>query len=72
MEAKFDPFGEPVAMADSTPSLRRSAWLMWAGTGLFWSLVLTIVLARAIFFEPGIFNAFEHAVAFAQGLLGLL
>jgi hypothetical protein len=72
VSAKFDPFGEPVAMADS-PSSQRSSWLMRAGTGLFWSLVLAIVLARAIWFDPAtIYNGFDRAIAFARGLTGLL
>jgi hypothetical protein len=42
-----------------------------AGIGLFWSLVGIIVLARAMYFEPGVFS-FERAVAWAQGLFSLL
>jgi hypothetical protein len=46
---------------------------MRAGTGLFWSLVLAIVFARAIWFDPTtIFNGFDRALALARGLTGLL
>jgi len=59
-------------MAESHPRLRSPPWLMRTGTGLFWMLVLTIVLARAIYFEPGVFNSLDRAVAFAQSLLASL
>jgi hypothetical protein len=71
-ERKFDAFGEPLAMADSLAPAPSSRWLMRAGTGLFWSLVTVIVLARAIYFEPGVFDGLDRAVAFAQGLLASL
>jgi len=57
-EAKFDPFGEPVAIADVAPTL-ASRWLTRAGAGIFWALVITIVMARAIYFEPGVLNGFD-------------
>ena len=68
----FDPFGEPVPAAE--PSLapdRASKWLKQAGTGLFWVLVVAIVLARAVYFEPGSFS-FDRAVAWVQGLFSNL
>lgn len=68
----FDPFGEPVpATAPSLAPDRASKWLKSAGTGLFWTLVVAIVLARAVYFEPGNFS-FESAVAWAQGLFAVL
>ena len=71
-DTKFDPFGEPAATAESNPSQRSSRWLTRIGTGLFWVIVLTIVSARAIYFEPGVFNGLDRAVAFAQSLLASL
>ena len=55
---KFEPFGEPIAIADvaRTPASR---WLARAGAGIFWALVITIVVARAIYFEQGVFNCCE-------------
>lgn len=67
----FDAFGEPVAATETRAPSRASAWLMRAGTTTFWLLVAAIVFARAVYFEPGVFS-FEHAVAWAQGLFGLL
>ena len=68
----FDPFGEPVPPVE--PSIaedRASNWLKTAGAGLFWLLAGVIVLARAIYFEPGVFS-FDGAVAWAQSVLALL
>jgi hypothetical protein len=63
--SKFEPFGEEVNLADSGERLgRASGWLMGLGTGLFWALAGTIVVARAIYFDPGIFDGFARAVAF--------
>ena len=68
----FDPFGEVVPTANSAVAPERgSDRLKSAGIGLFWGMVGVIVLARAMYFEPGVFS-FEHAVAWAQGLFGLL
>ena len=68
----FDPLGEAVPTADSAAAPESaSSWLKSAGIGLFWGLVGTIVLTRAIYFEAGAFS-FEQAVAWAQGLFGLI
>jgi hypothetical protein len=71
-QSAFDPFGEPVPVVDaSIASERASKWLKTAGTSVFWMLVVGIVVARATYFEPGVFS-FEHAVAWAQGLFAAL
>jgi hypothetical protein len=68
----FDPFGEPVpAVEPSIASGRASKGLKTAGTGLFWVLVAGIVLARAVYFEPGSFS-FDRAVAWVQGVFAFL
>jgi hypothetical protein len=68
----FDPFGEPVPAVDpSTAPVGASEWLKSAGIGLFWGLIGVIVLARAVYFEPGDLS-FERAVAWAQDLLASL
>jgi ABC-type branched-subunit amino acid transport system permease subunit len=67
----FDPFGEPVPSADPlTAPQGASKWLESAGISLFWGLVGMIVLARALYFEPGAFS-FGGALAWAQGLVAL-
>jgi hypothetical protein len=68
--ADFEPFGERLAPGrDVRPQSRASKYLLWAGTGLFWSLVGAIVLARAAFFEPGIFDSFSRVASLAKGLI---
>ena len=65
----FDPFGEPVPTAEPSAGSRRAAkWLKSGGTGIFWMLVMAIVLARAVYFEPGSFS-FDRALAWVQGVL---
>ncbi len=62
---KFEPFGEQVNLVESAEvQSHASGWLMRLGTGLFWALAGTIVVARAIYFDPGIFDGFARAVAF--------
>lgn len=66
----FEPFGEQLVSAtDPQPRSRASKWLLRAGTGLFWSLVAAIVLARAAFFQPGVYDSFSHVAALAKGLI---
>ena len=66
----FEPFGERlVAERTARPQARASTYLLRADTGLFWSLVAVIVLARAAYFEPGIFDGFSRVAALAKGLI---
>jgi hypothetical protein len=61
---RFEPFGEEVDLAETAEvASRASRWVMWAGSTLFWTLAGTIVVARAIYFDPGIFDGFARAVA---------
>jgi len=48
------------------PRSRASKYLLWTGTGLFWSLVAGIVIARAAFFEPGVFDEFTRVAALVR------
>jgi hypothetical protein len=66
----FEPFGEQLVSAtDTQPRSRASKMLLRAGTGLFWSLVAAIVLARAAFFEPGVYDSFSHVASVAKNML---
>ena len=68
----YEPFGERlVSERDSRPRSSVSRYLLWVGTGLFWSLVGAIVLARAAYFQPGIFDGFDRVVALAGSVLGV-
>jgi hypothetical protein len=62
---KFEPFGEEVNLAETAEvQSRASRWVMRLGTVVFWTLAGTIVAARAIYFDPGIFDGFARATAF--------
>jgi hypothetical protein len=53
---EFDGFGEPMLKSrvlPSEPQGRLSRWMVRAGTAVFWSLVVAIVLTRAVYFSPG-------------------
>jgi hypothetical protein len=67
---RYEPFGERLAPErDAAPRSRASRYLLWAGTGVFWSLVATIVLARAVYFEPGVFDEFSRVAALVKGAI---
>jgi hypothetical protein len=67
---EFEPFGERlVPERDAGPRSRASRYLVWAGIGVFWSLVGAIVIARAAFFEPGVFDGFSRVAALVQDLV---
>ncbi len=67
---RYEPFGERLAPeADAAPLSRASKYLLWAGTSLFWSLVGAIVIARAAFFEPGVFDDFNRIAAFVKAAI---
>jgi hypothetical protein len=67
---RYEPFGERLAPQDeAAPRSRGSKYLLWAGTGLFWSLVGAIVMARAVLFEPGVFDHFSRIAGYAKTLI---
>ncbi|CUU20190.1 hypothetical protein ABIB94_000349 [Bradyrhizobium sp. JR7.2] len=66
----FEPFGEQLVSAtDTQPRSRASKLLLRAGTTVFWSLVAGIVLARAAFFEPGVYDSFSRVASLAKSLI---
>jgi hypothetical protein len=67
---RFEPFGETVSWRDAQPQQSRT--LKWAGVGIFWLLAGTIVVARAAYFNPDIYNGFDRAIAFAQHLVSYI
>lgn len=67
---KYEPFGEQLApQGEAGPAARGSKYLLWAGTGLFWSLVVAIVTARAAFFEPGVFDEFSRVASVVKAAI---
>ena len=66
---RYEPFGEHLASeGDAAPS-RASKYLSWAGICLFWSLVGGIVIGRAIFFEPGVFDDFIRVASLVKAAI---
>ena len=64
---RYEPFGERLAPeGEAGPRSRASKYLLWTGTGLFWSLVVAIVAARAVYFEPGVFDEFSRVAALVK------
>lgn len=65
----YEPFGEHLGAENEVRRSRASRTLTRVGAGLFWTLVAVIVTARAIYFQPGIFDGFS--VAWAYRLTGI-
>jgi hypothetical protein len=64
---RYEPFGEGQAPEGVTgPRSRALKYFLWTGTSLFWSLVVTIVVARAVLFEPGVFDEFSRVAALVR------
>ena len=68
---KFDAFGEQLDLGEKAP-VHASKWLMRVGSSLFWAIAIAIVLARATYFEPGIYDQFARVAALFQKAGNLL
>jgi hypothetical protein len=67
---RYEPFGERLGPeGEAGPRSGASKYLLWAGTGLFWSLVGAIVIARAVFFEPGVFDDFSRVATLVKAAI---
>jgi hypothetical protein len=68
---EFEPFGERLTPHDGVERSRGvSKWLLWAGSAIFWSLTVAIVVARAAYFDPSVFSSFEHLAALTRSVTG--
>ena len=66
---KFEPFGERLTQDDHLrQDDRASRSLLRLGSALFWSLVVAIVLARAFYFDPGVFAGFDRVASLARSI----
>ena len=63
---RYEPFGERLAPEGGVAPSRASKYLLWAGAGVFWSLIGAIVVGRAIFFEPGVFDDFIRVASLVR------
>ena len=66
----FEPFGEPLADGERARS-RGARALGMTGAAVFWSVVGAVVVARAFYFDPGIFDGFQHVAALARNPVGI-
>lgn len=71
---RFDSFGERLPTYDpqtaASPSV-ASRWMLRGGIGLFWSLVVTVIAARVIFFDPDIAASFDQFAAILSAFFGV-
>jgi hypothetical protein len=66
-QAKYEPFGEALNVSDKTQSRGHASKLLTRiGATVFWVLAATIVVARGLYFEPGVFDAFGRVIAYVQ------
>jgi hypothetical protein len=62
---QFEPFGEPLPQATDAPKARKGSLqsaIVSVTVGAFWSLVIGIVIARAMYFSPNIADYFVACV----------
>jgi len=72
---QFDSFGEPILrghLGDVKPQGRAARWTMRAGTVLFWSLVVAILSARALYFDPDFATKFDQLAALSHSVRTML
>lgn len=68
---EFDSFGEPIPQQlvreGQSPRVASRIALM-VGMGIFWSLVVVIVSARAFYFNPNFASTFNQVADFARSI----
>jgi hypothetical protein len=65
-DVQFDSFGEPLPdsrVFAAKPQGGASRWMLRAGTGLFWLLVVGILSARVLYFDPDFASKFGQVAA---------
>ncbi|KQO91199.1 hypothetical protein ASF32_22935 [Methylobacterium sp. Leaf91] len=66
---QFDPYGEPVAQGcDQDRPGAASRIALRSGTGLFWAMVVVIVAARAVYFDPDFAEKFGTVASLVSHL----
>jgi hypothetical protein len=74
-QVQFDSFGEPLpeqASVVDAPARTGSRVALRTGMGLFWSLVVVIVTARAFFFDPDFASQFSRVADLAHTIRSAL
>lgn len=70
---QFDGFGERLPTYDvqtSRPQDTGSRWIRRGGIGLFWSLVVVVITARVIYFDPDLAAKFGQFAASVSAIFG--
>ena len=72
-QTEFDSFGERLPKYDlrtSGPQSAVSRWALRGGIGLFWSLVVAVLTARVIYFDPDLAAKFGQVAAHLSAIFG--
>jgi hypothetical protein len=64
---RYEPFGERLAPKGTALPSRTSN--ICCAAPACWSLVAAIVIARAVFFEPGVFDEFSRVAALVKAAI---
>ena len=70
---QFDGFGERLPTYDVQTHAPRDAgsrWMRRVGVGLFWSLVVVVLTARVIYFDPELAAKFGQFAASVSAIFG--
>ena len=74
-DVQFDSFGEPLrddrALA-TKPQGQASRWMLRVGTGMFWTLVVAILSARVLYFDPDFASKFGQMAALFRPISTML
>jgi hypothetical protein len=74
-DTQFDSFGEPLRgdrLGPAQPQGNVSRWTLRIGTGLFWSLVVAILSARVLYFDPDFAAKFGQLAALLRPISTML
>lgn len=72
-QTQFDSFGERLPEYDLQtrgPQDAVSRWMLRGGIGLFWSLVIVVIAARVIYFDPDLAAKFGQFAARVSAIFG--
>jgi hypothetical protein len=70
-DVQFDSFGARLPDGGTgpvEPQGNASRWMLRVGTGLFWSMVVAILSARVLYFDPDFASKFGQLAALFRPL----
>ncbi|WP_336487527.1 hypothetical protein [Methylobacterium nigriterrae] len=74
-DTQFDPFGEPVTQSlrgEAPRANPASVLLLRSGIGLFWMLVVGILAARVVYFDPDFADRYGSLTALTNTIRAIL